>query len=140
MRFKVLEFNNEALINYAQNAIIGDCVLSVDSLTHITYYCIFVSENTGENALNAKWEKYITEDEIKQYKIHYLVDDGYDLIRDTALVKSTDECSAIEKLKDYIRSLGNEYFIHEVFSIEEFDDVIFSSKFVPSKTKISCRI
>jgi hypothetical protein len=69
----------------------------------------------------------------KEYKIKYEINTGYDLVKDFALVKSTDEYSAVEKLKEYVRKLDSEFFIHEIISIEEFHDDIFSSKFTYNK-------
>ena len=69
------------------------------------------------------------------YKIHYEVDNGWDYIRDNAIVKANDEDDAIKKLKSYISNIGNDYFVREVFSVEEFVEEIFSNRFRPSKRK-----
>ena len=65
------------------------------------------------------------------YKIHYEVDTGSDYQRDTALVKAENKESALEKLRPYIWKCGYDCAISEVFSVEEFTDDIFSSRFWP---------
>lgn len=72
---------------------------------------------------------------MNQYKIHYRVDTGWEYLIDTAIVKANNEEEAIEKLKSYISSIDNEYYITSVFSIEEFTEEIFSYNFVPSNRK-----
>lgn len=70
---------------------------------------------------------------MNQYKISYEVDTGWERIKDTAIVKADNEDDAIRKLKYYISSIGNDYFVREVFSVEEFADDIFTNRFKPSK-------
>lgn len=70
---------------------------------------------------------------MNQYSITYGVDTGYDLVKDTAIVKADNKDAAIRKLKFYISSIGNDYFIREVFSVEEFVEDIFTNRFKPSK-------
>jgi hypothetical protein len=66
---------------------------------------------------------------MKQYKIHYEVDTGYDYIRDTAIVKAENETTAVKKLKSYISDTGYEHMVSKVFFINEFTEDIFSSRF-----------
>ena len=69
---------------------------------------------------------------MNQYKISYEVDTGWDYIRDTAIVKANNEDDAVKKLKSYISSIGNDYFVNRVFSVEEFVEDIFTNRFKPS--------
>lgn len=69
---------------------------------------------------------------MNQYKISYEVDTGWDYIRDAAIVKANNEDDAVKKLKSYISSIGNDYFVNRVFSVEEFVEDIFTNRFKPS--------
>lgn len=69
---------------------------------------------------------------MNQYKISYEVDTGWDYIRDVAIVKANNEDDAVKKLKSYISSIVNDYFVNRVFSVEKFVEDIFTNIFKPS--------
>jgi hypothetical protein len=66
---------------------------------------------------------------MKYYKIHYEVDTGYDYIKDAAIVKAESTIEAVAKLKYYISDTGYEHMVSKVFSIDEFTEDVFSSRF-----------
>ena len=65
----------------------------------------------------------------KIFIINYEVDTGYDYIRDNAIVRAENEECAKTLLKSKIRSIGNDYFVTKIFSIEPFIHNIFSARY-----------
>ena len=64
------------------------------------------------------------------FLIKYMVDTGWEHIRDTALVVADSEEQSIKKLKGSISKLGNDYFVEHIFEIKRFEGSIFSENFV----------
>lgn len=73
---------------------------------------------------------------MKQYKICYELDTGYDRYEDTAIVKADSKESAIEKLRSYVEKNGYyDDYVRQIFSVEEFTEDVFTGRFKPIKVK-----
>lgn len=70
---------------------------------------------------------------MKIYEIYYQVDTGSELCKDYAIIRATNENDAIVKLKAYILSTGYENYVYRVYSVEEFNDYVFSGRFRPMR-------
>lgn len=62
----------------------------------------------------------------KLFYIVYVVDTGYEYLKDEALVIAENCDTAITELKSSIGKLGSDYWVHEVISIEEFRGSVFT--------------
>lgn len=70
-----------------------------------------------------------TDDPKKVFLIKYKVDTGYEYFRDEAIVVAKDNEFAVFELKSAIRRLGNDYWVDEVVSVEEFNGPVFTKHY-----------
>lgn len=66
---------------------------------------------------------------MKTFLIKYVVDTGYEYLKDDAIVIGENANIAVESLKNAIGKLGSDYWVHQILDVKEFTGNIFTRQY-----------